>query len=135
MFSKAVTLATAVSVGREVKNYYPDLSPCGFYMGPKKLLPTWREPQSKGPRLSDVSEVRSKVQQLIHWCDKHNDGNLVVRHVDTKCNNIDRQKEMRAILQSVKRIASGSDAAKYADSIALMDQRFSRAWRFSSRGT
>lgn len=112
-----------------------DLSPCCFYVGPEKLLPTWRDPQNKGRRLPGIPEVKSKVLKLIDWCDKQNNGKLVVRHVDTKCNNIDRQKEMRAILQSVKRIASGSDAAKYADSIALMDQRFSRAWRFSSRGT
>lgn len=103
-------------------------------MGPEKLLPTWRDPQGKGPRLPDVSEVKSKVQQLIDWCDKQNDGKLISQ-IDMKCNDIDRQKEMRAILRSVKNIALGSDAAKYADSIALMDQRFSRAWRFGSRGT
>lgn len=112
-----------------------DLSPCCFYVGPEKLLPTWRDPQSKGRRLPDIPEVKSKVLKLIDWCDKQNNGKLVICHIDTKCNDIDRHKEMRAILRSMKNIAVGPGAAKYADSIALMDKRFSRAWRFGSRGT
>jgi hypothetical protein len=81
-----------------------------------------------------VSEARSKVLKLIDWCDNHNHGKLVARHVDAKCNDVHRHMEMWGILRSIRNVAI-LDPAKYADGIGLMDQRFSRAWRSDSRGT
>lgn len=71
---------------------------------------------------------------LIAWCDTHHKGQLVIRHIDVECDDTDTQKRMRTVLQRIKRIAMGADTVKYADSLALMDQRFTRTWRCQGLG-
>lgn len=101
----------------------------------QKLLPTWREAQGRRRRLEDPPTVRSQVVKLLKWSEANHNAQLCLRPTDIKGDDSDEQKEMLAILRRIKRISIGPRATHYAESLALMDQRFSKAWRPSRRGT
>lgn len=85
--------------------------------------------------MDDASTVKAQVQKLLKWSEAYHNAQLCLRPTDIKCDDSDEQKEMLAVLRRIKRISIGPHATHYADSLALMDQRFSRAWRPSRRGT
>jgi ABC-type nitrate/sulfonate/bicarbonate transport system ATPase subunit len=101
----------------------------------RKLLPAWREVQGRRRRLDDPATVRSQVVKLLKWSEAYHNAQLCLRPADFKGDASDEQKDMLRVLKRLKNIAIGPHATHYADSLALMDQRFSKAWRPGKRGT
>lgn len=94
-----------------------------------QLLPDWQGPV-KGRPSAPPANVKRDVIALIDWCNKYNGGQLVAHHLNLQeCDDPENHAQMLNTFKRVKGIADGRRAVECADSLALMDERFGKAWR------
>jgi hypothetical protein len=101
-----------------------------------QLLPGWQDPSRGSGRFAAPPEdVKSDVMELINWCNTYNGGHLVAyRHKDSHGDQ-DEHAEILKALRRVKKVAHNGRAIEYADSLALMDQKYGNSWRRGHGGT
>jgi hypothetical protein len=100
-----------------------------------QLLPDWQGP-AKGRPSAPPANVKRDVIALIDWCNKHNGGQLVAHHLNLQeCDDHENHAQMLNTFKRLKDMADGRRAVEVADSLALMDQRFGKAWRRGQGGT
>jgi hypothetical protein len=95
------------------------------------VLPTWRD-GGRQPA-AELCKLKREVQDLVKWCDEHNERRLVTSRADGTGTKQSERAACWAVLKRVRRLASGSHAAKYEEAIAILDHSYP-GWHTRTKG-